>query len=81
METGRKILIVWVNFWRKFEFLTFRPKLKILRERVSDVIREEFADRIVKAEKDLERTKSEMAESEARHRNEYSELKRYFWAF
>ena len=52
-----------------------------IRERVSDVIREEFADRIVKAEKDLERTKSEMAESEARHRNEYNELKRFVYVF
>ena len=44
---------------------------------MSDVIREEFADRIVKAEKDLVRTRSEMAEAEARFRDENAELKRF----
>jgi len=51
-------------------------KLMQERERVSDVIREEFADRIVKAERDLERTRADKAEAEARHRNEYNDLKR-----
>jgi len=40
------------------------------------VIREEFADRIVKTEKDFQKTKNEMAEAEARHKAEYIELKR-----
>ena len=46
------------------------------RERVSDVIREEFADRIIKAEKDLEVSRVAHAEAEARYKSECIELKR-----
>ena len=48
----------------------------VFRERVSDVIREEFADRLIKAEKDLEVSRVTHAEAEARYKSECIELKR-----
>lgn len=51
-------------------------KLMTERERVSDVIREEFADRLIKAEKDLEVSRVTHAEAESRYKSECIELKR-----
>ena len=46
------------------------------RDRVSDVIREEFADRIIAAEREAERSKNRVAELESRHKTALADLKR-----
>lgn len=51
-------------------------KLLSERHRVSDVIREEFADRLVLLEKEISRVKNESAEQEARFKNQLSEKER-----
>ena len=50
-------------------------KLNEERDHVSDVIRQEFADRIVAIEEENKRVKTEMSEMKARHRIELERVK------
>ena len=45
-------------------------RLKTERSHVSEIIRQEFADRIVATEEDAKRVRMEMSELKARHRHE-----------
>ena len=45
-------------------------RLKTERSHVSEIIRQEFADRIVATEEDAKRVRMEMSEMKARHRHE-----------
>jgi hypothetical protein len=49
---------------------------EFFRHRVSDVIREEFADRLVLLEKEISRVKSSAAEQEARSKQDLVEKER-----
>ena len=51
-------------------------KLNGERERVSDVVRQEFADRLVATDEENRRLKAEMSEARARHRAELEEAQR-----
>ena len=51
-------------------------KLNGERERVSDVVRQEFADRLVATDEENRRLKAEMSEARARHRAELDEAQR-----
>lgn len=51
-------------------------KLNGERERVSDVVRQEFADRLVATDEENRRLKAEMSETRARHRAELEEAQR-----
>ena len=48
----------------------------MLRHRVSEVIREEFADRLVLLEREIAKHKTERAEHEARFKQELSDKDR-----
>ena len=61
-----------MHFLRLFQLL---DKLNEERSHVSDVIRQEFADRIVATEEENKRIKTEMSEMKARHRIELERTK------
>ena len=46
------------------------------RDRVADIVRQEFADRIVSTDEENRRLKAEMAELRARHRAELERTRR-----
>ena len=50
-------------------------KLNEERDRVADVVRQEFADRIVTTDEENKRVKNEMSELKARHRIELERAK------
>ena len=55
--------------------LQLTDKLHEERGRVSDIIRQEFADRIVQTEEESKRVKMEMAELRAKHRVELERVR------
>jgi len=46
------------------------------RDRIADIVRQEFADRIVSTDEENKRLKAEMAELRARHRAELERTRR-----
>ena len=58
-----------------FYIMQLLDKLNEERDRVSDVIRQEFADRLVATDEENKRVKNEMSELKARHRVELDRAK------
>ena len=55
--------------------LQLTDKMHRERDRVSDIIRQEFADRLVATDEENKRVKNEMSEMKARHRIELDRCK------
>lgn len=58
-----------------FVWVQLTDKMHRERDRVSDIIRQEFADRLVATDEENKRVKNEMSEMKARHRIELDRCK------